>query len=757
MNNPFVGLRPYESEDSLYYFGRNEQTKTLLRKLYNHRFVAVVGSSGSGKSSLIRAGVIPQLEAGFLIQDRDQWLIAAMKPGDVPLNHLVETLITSQKTTYTPTYTTESLLKAIQEQGSQALVDYLKTRFETDGHDNDTNLFILVDQFEELFRFGNDTVNKKSPNNSDHESQTTHKQNRQQAEEFVALLLNLTQQTELPVYICLTMRSDFLGDCDAFTGLPEAINISQFLVPRLTRNQRREVITSPVHLARATISPRLVDRLLNEDIHTRDDLPVLQHALMRTFDAWQQNKVTHEDDKDLQDTNNSNKNNNENKNENNNPIDIQHYEYIHTLHKALDSHANEALEELNKNQKNIAKKLFQSLTTVDSGNRRIRRPAHLNEVCAIAKASPEAVMEVINIFRKDNRSFLVVSSETINNNPLIDISHESLIRQWQQLAEWVDEEATSAKTYRRLAETALLHQHQLANYYRDLDLEQALFWKEDNHPTQTWANRYDKNYALAMAFLKESDRDHQQREHQRQAEQQKQQRLLQEKAELEEQKRLSAEQQAKEQRKALVKLRWLSGIMAVLTLIMLVVANMAWHYSKESDEAATQAKNATELAVQSENRANAAKDQAEKNEKIAEKAKNKALAATKETQEKILEANFYLAKSYEQKAMFALSKGDRAQEKGRNKSITEYQKAWLYALEAEKLPLPKDKIALKPASLVKLTNLSARAISPERKPTPPLTSAQASMLLPIVLMARYSLPLLTIKPFVFGITISLLP
>ena len=92
--NPFVGLRPFESADSLYYFGRDKHVKILLRQLHQHRFVAVVGSSGSGKSSLIRAGLIPQLEAGFLVQDRDQWLIARLKPGDDPLGNLVAALFT---------------------------------------------------------------------------------------------------------------------------------------------------------------------------------------------------------------------------------------------------------------------------------------------------------------------------------------------------------------------------------------------------------------------------------------------------------------------------------------------------------------------------------------------------------------------------------------------------------------------------------------------------------------------------------------
>ena len=86
--NPYVGLRPFEQEDSLYFFGRREQTMELLEQLSQTRFLAVVGSSGCGKSSLIRAGLIPALLGGFLVEERDTWQIAIMKPGDAPLRNL---------------------------------------------------------------------------------------------------------------------------------------------------------------------------------------------------------------------------------------------------------------------------------------------------------------------------------------------------------------------------------------------------------------------------------------------------------------------------------------------------------------------------------------------------------------------------------------------------------------------------------------------------------------------------------------------
>src|SRR6059058_2478217 len=86
--NPFVGLRPFQSDETIFFFGRRREEIELLDSLHRSRFVAVVGSSGCGKSSLIRAGLIPKLQAGYLVEDRDLWLTVAMKPGTDPLANL---------------------------------------------------------------------------------------------------------------------------------------------------------------------------------------------------------------------------------------------------------------------------------------------------------------------------------------------------------------------------------------------------------------------------------------------------------------------------------------------------------------------------------------------------------------------------------------------------------------------------------------------------------------------------------------------
>ena len=92
-SNPYVGLRPFDVDESLLFFGRDDQTLELLQRLHNYSFVAVVGSSGSGKSSLLRAGLIPALNGGFLVNNNDKWKVAIMKPGQHPIYNMAAAIL----------------------------------------------------------------------------------------------------------------------------------------------------------------------------------------------------------------------------------------------------------------------------------------------------------------------------------------------------------------------------------------------------------------------------------------------------------------------------------------------------------------------------------------------------------------------------------------------------------------------------------------------------------------------------------------
>ena len=147
----------------------------------------------------------------------------------------------------------------------------------------------------------------------------------------------------------------------------------------------------------------------------------------------------------------------------------------------------------------------------------------MGELCALADAKAAEVADVIGVFRDPSRSFLMPpAGETLEARTVIDISHESLMRVWQRLIKWTDEEARSARTYCRLAETADLHAAGNANLLRDPELQLAIDWRDKNHPNETWASRYHPRFAAAMRFLTESsearEAERAERERQRQRE-----------------------------------------------------------------------------------------------------------------------------------------------------------------------------------------------------------------------------------------------
>jgi tetratricopeptide (TPR) repeat protein len=460
VSNPFPGLRPFETDENNLFFGRDGQSDELLERLRRSRFLAVVGTSGSGKSSLIRAGLLPALFGGLMGDAGSGWRIAIQRPGGDPIGNLAQAL--SDKSVFgaeTNSEIQKTLIETTLRRSSIGLIDVTR-QARMDSHEN---LLVVVDQFEELFRF------KQIQSGDD-------------ATAFVKLLLEAGTQSELPIYIVLTMRSDFLGDCSQFSGLPEAINNGQYLIPRMSRDERRSAIVGPVAVGSAEITPPLVNRLLNDVGDNPDQLPILQHALMRTWDYWDSHKLNGE------------------------PIGLEHYTAIGTMAEALSRHADEAFNELpDERSRLIAEKLFKRLTEKGTDNREIRRPTRLAELCAVCEATDAEVKAVIDVFRRQGRSFLMPPIGVhLEPDTVIDISHESLIRNWQRLQTWVNEEAQSARTYRRLAEAAALHHEGSEALLQDPALQIALDWLANSKPNPEWGQRYHPEYDQALKYLADS-------------------------------------------------------------------------------------------------------------------------------------------------------------------------------------------------------------------------------------------------------------
>ena len=345
--NPFPGLRPFRVEEEYLFFGRESQVDSMVDKLAVSKFLAVVGTSGSGKSSLVNCGLRPSLLRGLMARAGSNWRMAQFRPGGGPIKALACALAEPE------------VLPEDSDTGKLPLADIFETTlllsklglvdlYEQAHLPTGTKLLIVVDQFEELFRF------RALYSTTDEDRATA----------FVNLLLEAAR-SNYPIYIVLTMRSDFLGDCAQFEGLPEAINRGEYLVPRMTRDERRRAITGPVHVGGGEISPVLLTQLLNDVGDNPDQLSIMQHALNRTWAHWQ------------------------NQGGGSGAMSIEHYEAIGTMAHALDQHAEKAFAELpDERAQTICKKIFQALTEKGSDTRGVRRPTRLSELCAIAEAPP---------------------------------------------------------------------------------------------------------------------------------------------------------------------------------------------------------------------------------------------------------------------------------------------------------------------------------------------------------------------------------
>ena len=511
--SPYPGLRPFTEAESDLFFGREKHTAQLRSKLERNRFVAVVGSSGSGKSSLVRAGLIAQLkglgdpdDAQTPTQDQQlRWRVAEMRPGGCPIGALARALVSPSALGPERALLFADLQEGKRREaleGDAAFVAATLRRgplglsevLRETSLPRDTRLLIFVDQFEEIFRFRNEGPANVSPDTiAKGRDAVARERWVNEAEAFVALLLATNERNNLGVHLLLTMRLDYLSDCAVFTGLPEAISASQFLTPRLTREQRCASIVAPARLYGGDVAPDLVNTLLNDTGPESDQLPLLQHCLMRMWTIAQERSAAAGDVGCF--------------------LTMEHYrdERVGTIKSCLSNHANRVYVDLEKRSApygKIAETIFRCLTgqTVDKPD--TRRPQSWTALRAVATAignSEEDVRVVLDAFRHPDCCFLTPSLETeLQSATPLDISHESLIRNWDKLQHWVKLESGSAEDYRSLEQAARRWKEGRADLLDRLALESILRWKRKENPSAEWAARYGGDFCLAMEFVDRS-------------------------------------------------------------------------------------------------------------------------------------------------------------------------------------------------------------------------------------------------------------
>jgi WD40 repeat protein len=469
----------------------------------------------------VRAGLINYLYLET-VGGNQHWKIATMRPGDQPFYNLASGILDKPEP-FKPTLQ-EEYLKHNKSTIGQALQN-LSRRLRDNPQGSykelenilpaNHNLLIVLDQFEELVHFSG-RVKGESP-------YISNPQYWKEVEDFIVWILASSCIANSRIYIVITMRSEFLDDCANYDNLISAINDGFFQIPELKTDNLKEAIKYPAEVCGGKLEDKLVERLL-EDVEkmgndTRaDHLPLLQYTLRR---MWLD--ISEECEEKI--------------------LTLEAYENIGgDLSTILSKNADETFESLNDDDKKIAEILFRRLSHKKRNGDYVRRPVELSVVATLSNEINANICNLVTKFTVDdgvdanNQNFLFVHHKNQNGNlqpdSIVDIRHESIIRQWEKLRKWADDEAELAKYYLEWETVAWRwreHDGERKNelLWRGLELEnlEGKLWRDvyfsrlypEKKQLQAWAECYSEEkykrkdwFDIAWKFIEESKKVYEQ-------------------------------------------------------------------------------------------------------------------------------------------------------------------------------------------------------------------------------------------------------
>ncbi len=392
--NPYKGLRAFQEADAADFFGREALTARLLERLRDEapsaQFLAVVGPSGSGKSSVVRAGVLPRLRQGAIAGSQD-WFIVEMMPGSHPLEELEAALL---RIAVNPPAT---LLPQLRED-ERGLVRAVKRVLPAGG---EGGLLLLIDQFEEVF---------------------TQLQDEAERAHFLNLLLAAARDPGSRLRIIITLRADFYDRPLLYPEFGELVRETTEVVLPLNRDELERAIVEPAERAGLGLEAALPAAIIGDVTEQPGALPLMQYALTELFERRDGHWLT-----------------------------VQAYRDIGGVSGALARRADELYAGLDAAGQQAARQMFLRLVTLNDGVEDTRRRVRQDELLSL-QADVGAMARVIERFGKHR--LLTFDRDPITRTPTVEIAHEALIRRWEVLRAWLQANREGLRMQRRLSTAA---------------------------------------------------------------------------------------------------------------------------------------------------------------------------------------------------------------------------------------------------------------------------------------------------------------
>ncbi len=485
--SPYPGLRPFEAEEWSIFFGREQMIDDVIERLATHCLVLIHGASGSGKSSLVRAGVLPRL-AGQYLRVGAPWRTFSIRPSGGPLWNLAKEFARLEGRA-DDLARIDEIVGAFSARGATLSSIFASNASRVAAPDE--RLCILIDQFEELFRFEKET-------------------SREEAELFVELLArndatpdemskktlneaDAPQNSARPatVHVIVTMRSEYLGECARFKGLAEAINRTQYLVPGMDRDSLLRAIVRPAQVYGGEVALELAEKLVTEAAGREDELPLIQHGLMFLWNAAAGRVKPGERI----------------------VLDSAPLEAAGGLVSLLSDHADTVADEAAPDPagRDVLERLFRALTDMNVEGKAICRPRAFRDLVAVTQSEPDTLRRIIEAFRRDGVSFVTpYGDQPISDNTVVDISHEALIRCWNRLADpssgWLTREFNDGLIWRSLLVEAEGFAADKRRVLSPATTAERWKWWQNWHVNAAWAQRYGDSFPLVKKLLDASRR-----------------------------------------------------------------------------------------------------------------------------------------------------------------------------------------------------------------------------------------------------------
>ncbi len=435
---PYRGLEFFDVQHAPLFFGRDAITDWLQSALRGTlsaqgptRFLAIIGTSGSGKSSLARAGLLASLKNSGIDTSAD-WLITICRPGPSPLESLSDALRQTDGVIFG-----QGLTANLNEQMNEALrarpsTLHQITRSSLGDAQPARRLVVLVDQFEELFTVCRDDAERQA---------------------FISNLLYAARVAQGQTIVLLTMRADFYGNCATHPELAAAISEYQFLVGPLTADELREAIERPAQLAGCEFEPGLVELLVDDVQRQPGALRLLQYGLQRMWNLHRGRQLTTAD-----------------------------YRNFGQLNGILEQRAEEVFSEFTEQQQELCRLLFLRLTEPGEGTEDTKRRVSWHKLTG-SQIDASGMSEIVRILA-DERLLTTGGSLSLAADSMVEVAHETLICGWQRLREWIEADRAGLRTHHRLTEAV----EEWEKNHRDRGL---LYDGTRLSVTREWAAKHD--------------------------------------------------------------------------------------------------------------------------------------------------------------------------------------------------------------------------------------------------------------------------